>query len=81
MLRGDDDAFGHDHGNVSSPLCSPRANGQISMTLITPDPLSLSLPPPRLGVTSLHGESQTTPGKTNDMMAVSRMPYLLGRGG
>src|SRR5690242_400595 len=35
----DDDVFGLDHRNVSSPLCSPRANGHLSMTLITPDPL------------------------------------------
>lgn len=43
--------------------------------------LTHSLSSPRLGVTSLHRESQTAPGKNNDMMAVSRMPYLLGRGG
>ena len=53
MLRGDDDAFGHDHGNVSSPLCSPRANGQISMTFITPDPPSLCLSTLSFGVRAL----------------------------
>ena len=59
-------------------LSQPRVDGQLPMELFY-NTIYIYLP--WLGVTSLHRGSQTAPGKNNDMMAVSRMPYLLGRGG